>query len=185
MTSSYYLKSNLTGKIGALVLLASALYAVYRWYQTEHLYFILLIIRDFTGAILLLKRNDSVTSISSRKHIIYSYVSCFVPAIYLSPSFHSNHLLLVSNIIAIIGFTISTIALIDLGKSFGVAPSNRGIVKTGIYKYFKHPMYAGYSINEFGIVLLNPMNGIIFTVSCLLYLYRAKTEDKYLSQKEI
>ena len=37
-----------------------------------------------------------------------------------------------------------------LGRSFGVAPANRGIVVRGPYSFVRHPIYTGYLITHTG-----------------------------------
>ena len=83
--------------------------------------------------------------------------------------------------LAILGFTISTLAIFDLGSSFGVSPANRGLVTNGLYRYARHPMYTGYVIAEFGFVLLNPINLIIWVISVGFYFARTKIEERVLS----
>lgn len=71
-------------------------------------------------------------------------------------------------------------ATLALGASIGIAPANRGLVRSGIYRRIKHPMYTGYGISEFGLVFLNPLNAALFVVSVLLYTHRAKSENSLL-----
>jgi len=71
-------------------------------------------------------------------------------------------------------------ATLELGTSIGVAPANRGLVRSGIYRRIKHPMYMGYVISELGLVLLNPLSVALFVISVLLYTLRAKSENKIL-----
>lgn len=109
-----------------------------------------------------------------------AYVSSAWPFIYLSSLNPLPNAALISSILAILGFTISTLALFDLGSSFGVSPANRGVVRTGLYHYIRHPMYSGYVISEFGFILLNPINLIIWIVSGCLYFASTKLEDRVL-----
>ena len=37
-----------------------------------------------------------------------------------------------------------------MGKSFGIAPADRGLVRCGPYRYLRHPMYAGELLAVFG-----------------------------------
>ena len=41
------------------------------------------------------------------------------------------------------GLLLATWSLSSLGKSFGIAPADRGLVRCGPYRYLRHPMYAG------------------------------------------
>ncbi len=75
-----------------------------------------------------------------------------------------------------------TFATLELGPSMGISPARREIVKSGIYRYIKHPMYTGYIISESGLALLNPMNGLLLIASASLYFIRAKSENRILSE---
>lgn len=130
-----------------------------------------------------LKRFEKTSGVSCRVEWM-SYFSAILPMFYLNPSgqhlfsyFHET-----VQILAVIGYTFSTFALFDLGKSFGIAPAVRGErVKTGLYSIVKHPMYIGYAVAEVGMVFLNPVNGILLAASMWLYWWRARMENRTLS----
>ncbi|NLG50924.1 MAG: isoprenylcysteine carboxyl methyltransferase [Chloroflexi bacterium] len=44
----------------------------------------------------------------------------------------------------------------SLGRSFGIAPADRGLVTRGPYRLIRHPMYASELIFDAGFVLANP-----------------------------
>lgn len=54
------------------------------------------------------------------------------------------------------GLCISIWGLASLGRSFGVVAANRGIVTGGIYRWLRHPLYAGYAVSHVGFVLAHP-----------------------------
>ena len=87
----------------------------------------------------------------------------------------------IASILSILGFTLATWALFDLGRSFGIVSGTRKKVTEGLYSIMRHPMYLGYVIAEFGFVLLNVSNIKVFIISVLLYALRAKTETKHLA----
>jgi protein-S-isoprenylcysteine O-methyltransferase Ste14 len=41
------------------------------------------------------------------------------------------------------GYALTLVALLALGKSFGIAPADRGLVRQGPYRLVRHPMYLG------------------------------------------
>lgn len=157
-----------------------ALVAGYRWHTTGLIFYALLILRDLTAAWFLISRKPSLDKADSKLTSTLAYVSSAWPFIYLNSLNSLPHAGIISSILAIFGFTLSTLALFDLGSSFGVSPANRGAVRTGLYKYIRHPMYSGYVIAEFGFVLLNPFNLIIWIISVGLYFTRTKLEDRVL-----
>ena len=54
-----------------------------------------------------------------------------------------------------VGLMFVLVGKISLGRSFGLAPANRGVVSTGIYRFLRHPIYLGYLITHLGFVIAN------------------------------
>ncbi|HXH75385.1 MAG TPA: isoprenylcysteine carboxylmethyltransferase family protein [Bacteriovoracaceae bacterium] len=174
-------RSDSSGKIGAVIMLIFSIYAAYRWNATGFLFFALLFLRDVIAVWFLLTRNPDKKQNEFGLVSILSYVSAAFPFFYLGSSWRiSTQIYMILNIFSILGFGLAALALLDLGKSFGVSPANRGKVTSGVYRYFNHPMYIGYAVAEFGLILLNPINAIIYCLSMSLYFYRAKVEEKTL-----
>ncbi|OYW44440.1 MAG: hypothetical protein B7Z08_10095 [Sphingomonadales bacterium 32-68-7] len=80
------------------------------------------------------------------------------------------------------GATISLLAKLFLGRSFGVVPANRGVKHRGVYRFVRHPMYAGYILNQLGFLLLffSPINVAIYAVAWTAFWLRAVEEEKFL-----
>lgn len=174
-------RSDSSGKVGAVIMLVFAIYAAYRWNSTGFIFFALLFLRDVVAVWFLLKRNPDKKQNEFGLVSVMSYISAAFPFFYLGSSGQiSTPVYLIFNIFSVLGFGLAALALLDLGKSFGVSPANRGKVTSGVYRYFNHPMYIGYAIAEFGLILLNPINAIIYCLSMSLYFYRAKVEEKTL-----
>ena len=85
-------------------------------------------------------------------------------------------------VIMTVGYTISFLSLIYLGKSFGISPAKRAVVSDGPYKLLKHPMYIGYAISEsaFLMIYFSVQNVVIYIMSLGLYFFRAKRENEIL-----
>lgn len=173
-------RANSSGWIGSMIMFIFALVAGYRWYTSGLIFFGLLVVRDLAASWFLISRNPSKGRSDSRFSEILAYVSSAWPLIFLHPERFLPLAGLLSSVLAIIGFAISTLAVFDLGTSFGVSPANRGIVRTGLYRYIRHPMYSGYVVSEFGFVFLNPYNLFFWITSVALYFIRTKIEDHVL-----
>lgn len=166
--------------LGSFMMACFGVIAVYRWNQTGLIFFLLLVIRDFVAAYFFLKRKPSQTK-SNRVQSLVAYASSMMPLIYFAPSEDvSKGLLMVSDLMSILGFLIVALATLELGTSIGISPANRGLVKSGVYKYIKHPMYTGYVVSEIGMVLVSPVNSIIFIVSGVLYFKRSSWESRII-----
>lgn len=189
------INADLSGKFGSLIMFGFSAFAAWRWYRSWNFFFALLCLRDLIAAIYIGARPQGKVSVPIWVKLI-AYVSSFLPFLYFGSDYGSwkflnlldlngTHILIMLNlssrIFMISGFLISTLAIIELGDSMGVSPAFRSTLRTGgIYHYFKHPMYLGYLLAEFGVVLLNPLNIFIFFLSSFGYWTRMRIEDKIL-----
>ena len=83
-----------------------------------------------------------------------------------------------------IGLLIVVFGKLSLGRSFGLAPANRGIVCSGLYRHVRHPIYLGYLITHLGFVIANPVSWnlcLLGAADCALVL-RAIREEKTLAR---
>lgn len=153
--------------------------AFYRWHQTQLIFFLLLVIRDFTAGYFFFKRKPSQSK-STLHASVLAYVSSAMPLLYFGATTATKTLLMISDLLSVSGFLIVVFATLELGPSIGIAPANRGVVRSGIYLYVKHPMYSGYVISELGLALLNPLNLALLAVSVTFYTLRARLESQLL-----
>jgi protein-S-isoprenylcysteine O-methyltransferase Ste14 len=81
------------------------------------------------------------------------------------------------------GIVIIAAAVLSLWRSFGIVPANRGVRENGLYRFVRHPLYAGEITFITGFVLANPSlaNLAIWAADCVLQLWRARLEEKFLS----
>jgi len=72
---------------------------------------------------------------------------------------------------------------LTLGRSFGIAPANRGVVCGGPYGLVRHPIYAGYLITHAAFVVAHPRpwNVGILALSDAALVYRALIEERVLA----
>ena len=71
-----------------------------------------------------------------------------------------------------------------LRRSFGVAPANRGIKRDGMYRFVRHPIYAGYLFTHIGILMVMPslLNLTIYVIGWWAQILRIDAEEALLSQ---
>ena len=171
------------GKIGALIMVTFSIVAAIKFVKSEQIFFVLLAIKNFIASYYLFIRNPSQDRMQSKYFSFVVYFSAALPLFYsANDNAVTRSILLAMDLCSIVGFSLMAMALLDLGKSFGVTPANRGIVTSGIYRYFNHPMYIGYVIAEFGFALLGGLNLLLFGFSVILYLVRAKQENNVLGR---
>ena len=89
-------------------------------------------------------------------------------------------------IVMIITAFLSTICIINLGRSFGLAPANRGVKTELLYGIVRHPLYSLYTIYDIAVVslALSSHNCYICILHALFSFLRAKREEKILIQDE-
>ena len=70
-----------------------------------------------------------------------------------------------------------------LGRSFGIAPANRGIVARGPYLLMRHPIYTGYLITHVAFLVAQPtpLNLAIVLIADSALIGRALIEERVLS----
>lgn len=86
--------------------------------------------------------------------------------------------------VQIIGMMISLVGLFSLNKSWGLVAANRGIRSSGMYKFVRHPIYAGYFISFGCFVAQNLMSYNVFILALFITLevLRIHAEEDILSQ---
>ncbi|HAZ11547.1 MAG: hypothetical protein A2X86_22485 [Bdellovibrionales bacterium GWA2_49_15] len=174
-----------SGWIGSVVMLGFAGIAAWRWQNSGLLFYALTFLREIAAGWFLLTRRKNLAQQRFGAGAVFAYVSSALPLMYLSPSAgSSSNALLASNVVAIFGFAIATVALFELGAAFGVSPANRGAVKSGVYSFVQHPMYVGYVLAELGLCIVNPWNVSILAASIILYALRSYLENAIMRLRQ-
>ena len=89
----------------------------------------------------------------------------------------------VTAMIPAFGLGLVVVGKMTLGRSFGVAPANRGVVVRGPYTLVRHPIYTGYLISHTAFLMANPTpwNAAIILVADTALVVRALMEERVLS----
>jgi protein-S-isoprenylcysteine O-methyltransferase Ste14 len=74
----------------------------------------------------------------------------------------------------------------SLGRSFGLMPANRGIVSSGLYRFLRHPIYAGYLVCHAGFLVAHPTlrNVALLVAADAALLVRSLYEERTLRHDE-
>ena len=90
----------------------------------------------------------------------------------------------VTAVFVALGACVVIAAKMTLGRSFGIAPANRGIVANGPYSIIRHPIYAGYLVAHIGFLVAHPTmwNVVILTFSDICLVIRTSLEERVLSK---
>lgn len=88
----------------------------------------------------------------------------------------------------IAGIITALVALINLNRNLSPYPSpltNAVLIKTGIYKYIRHPIYSGILFFTLGFSLYseNTLRLVIFILLLILFRLKAAYEERLLKNK--
>lgn len=81
------------------------------------------------------------------------------------------------------GLAIQIAAKLSLRRSFGIAPANRGVKVDGLYRFLRHPMYAGYLAMHIGVLGVNftGWNLAVYAIAWIAQIKRLLAEERLLS----
>ena len=90
---------------------------------------------------------------------------------------------IVSTGLMIAGLVLAIAAKLFLNRSFGLIAANRGVKVRGPYRLVRHPMYAGYMINQVGFLLMSfsMANLLLYLAAWSFQLVRVHEEERILS----
>jgi protein-S-isoprenylcysteine O-methyltransferase Ste14 len=85
--------------------------------------------------------------------------------------------------VSAVGLLLVVVGKIALGRSFGVAPANRGVVVRGPYTRVRHPIYAGYLVTHIAFFAAHPApwNACVILIADTALIVRALMEERVLS----
>ena len=80
------------------------------------------------------------------------------------------------------GLGLVIVGKLALGRSFGIAPANRGVVMRGPYVLVRHPIYAGYLLTHAAFLVAHPTpwNVAVILVADGALVVRALIEERVL-----
>ena len=84
--------------------------------------------------------------------------------------------------VQMIGLVICVTSFVALGRSFGFAAADRGLVQRGPYSFVRHPIYASYFFLQIGYLLqsLSVRNALVVVFICGCNVGRALVEERLL-----
>jgi protein-S-isoprenylcysteine O-methyltransferase Ste14 len=132
-------------------------------------------------ALVLMATRHRATEFSSRiRDYVYTLLGLGSPLLFQPTPRHGGEPM--GEILAFMGTLLILGAFLSLNRSFGLAPQNRGIKTTGVYRLVRHPMYLGYILAETGFVFDNfsILNLFTLAVSVLFLLLRLRAEERLL-----
>ncbi len=89
-------------------------------------------------------------------------------------------------VVQLLGLAICVVSFVALGRSFGFAAADRGLVRRGPYSVVRHPIYASYLLLQAGYVLqsISVWNVLVMAFVTVCNVGRALAEDRLLATNE-
>jgi protein-S-isoprenylcysteine O-methyltransferase Ste14 len=89
---------------------------------------------------------------------------------------------MITALISAVGLMVIIGGKITLGRSFGIAPANRGVVARGPYAFVRHPIYSGYLVTHIAFAMAHPTvwNITILAIADSMLVVRALIEERLL-----
>lgn len=88
----------------------------------------------------------------------------------------------VGEALQVCGLAAMIVAVLSLGRSFGVAPADRGLRTTGLYAWVRHPLYAAELLVFAGFLVAHPSrwNFAVLSLNTLLQIVRIMREERII-----
>ncbi len=114
---------------------------------------------------------------------LLAFAGTFVGVLFRPAGAHPAWGVWTGNVLQLIGASIAITCLLTLGRSFGFAAADRGVVTRGAYAIVRHPIYAAYVVLESGYLLqsLSVRNAAIVVIGTLCNAGRALAEERLLA----
>lgn len=79
---------------------------------------------------------------------------------------------------------LTLVSLLALGRNFGIRPALRNLVRSGPYRFVRHPMYLSYVLADIGYNLQEWNSGtlLLVLIGWASLVYRIHAEERLLSQ---
>jgi protein-S-isoprenylcysteine O-methyltransferase Ste14 len=118
---------------------------------------------------------------------LLAFGGTFVGVLFRPEGGHPGWGIWTGTVLQLVGVAIAVTCLLTLGRSFGFAAADRGVVTRGPYAVVRHPMYAAYLLLESGYLLqsLSVRNAVILVIGTLCNSGRALVEERLLTNNAV
>jgi steroid 5-alpha reductase family enzyme len=127
--------------------------AYHRWAQTGSLVWLGLVVFNTIMVSVTIARRPSVSTSNRIKDWAAALLTVVMSMLFQPTEWHQWFATSAGSIFQGVGVMIMVVALANLGRSFGVVAANRGIKQSGLYRWVRHPLYAGELIFFTGFLL--------------------------------
>lgn len=138
-------------------------------------------------ATLFLIRKPSLQHSTRFMHWVIALGASWVPFLIMATPQHINILVWISVPIQAFSFVFILLTLVTLGRGFGVIAARRDIKTQGVYRFVRHPLYAGELLSGIAVILqnLSLYNVCLFLTVAACQLLRIQEEETILSEDPV
>lgn len=150
--------------------------------RTGHVTGLLLLASESLVVVLTIVRRRTNLTDRSMAAVVATTMSLAGPPLVRAADGHALAPDMITALISGVGLLIVIAGKVALGRSFGIAPANRGIVDRGPYGLVRHPIYSGYIVTHiaFAIAHPSPWNLIVLAIADGALVVRALIEERLL-----
>ncbi len=172
--------ANLVGAGSAVVFSYSFLHF---YLQTHRLIGIVFFAQQTLVAIAYLVRRPARFVTRRRDDWLLAFGGTFAGVLFRPEGAHPAWGVRTGLVLQLLGVAIVVTSLLTLGRSFGFAAADRGVVRRGPYAVVRHPMYLAYLFLQSGYLLqsLSIRNAAVLLFGSLCNVGRALVEERLLA----
>lgn len=166
------------------ILFALFAYAAFiTWWRTGHIQPLILAFQELLIVGLVITRHHSINESRSLWDWSVALLGTAAPLLQ-RPGSPVPGMESIGLAVQIVGVLLATLAVISLGRSFGIVAANRGVRTTGFYRFVRHPLYGSYMVGYIGFLLgdLSFWNVLLIVLTVLCQYARAVAEERILLQ---
>jgi protein-S-isoprenylcysteine O-methyltransferase Ste14 len=143
-----------------------------------------LVVINTTALVLFMIRRDA-SKVGSLAEGVVAVSGTFV-ASFLKDAGQLHDAKLLPTLVQVAGLWGWAAALATLGRSFGIVPADRGLVRHGPYRFVRHPIYAFEALFFLGYLMAvpTPRSFIVIAVWSMLQVARIVREERILGGYE-
>jgi protein-S-isoprenylcysteine O-methyltransferase Ste14 len=171
--------ANLVGAAGAAYFAALTLESYLRTHRLLGVGFFL---EQMVVVVVYLVRRPALDVTRRARDWVLAFGGTFVPVLLRPDGAHPPLGVNLGTAFQVLGLAICLWAFLALGRSFGFAAADRGLVRAGPYAVVRHPIYGAYLLLQGGYVLqsVSLRNVIVFLVASAFNVGRVLVEDELL-----
>lgn len=143
---------------------------------------LLLVVSEGLAVVLIAIRRRSGTLSSHPLDWALSFAAVNAPLLAVPASANPSIPSAAASALMFTGLLIQIFAKATLWRSFGIVPANRGVKTSGLYRFLRHPIYAGYTLTHIGFLLGFPSarNTVLYLAVLLIEVARLLREEALL-----